>query len=143
MKKSIGMGYQMAKRGPKKGTGGRPIIPINWNVAETLARIQCTGEEIAAVLGIHYDTLQERCKKEFKLTFPEWFKRFSDGGKSSLRRSMWKMATGERPNAAMAIWLSKQYLGMKDNAIFDDENKPKLTLAYSSDYLKKPEKNEE
>jgi hypothetical protein len=43
---------------------------------------------------------------------------------------MWKMATNERPNPAMAIWLSKNYLGMRDNVDHNVDVKP-LTFAYS------------
>jgi hypothetical protein len=32
------------------------------------------------------------------------------------------MGTGERPNPGVAIWLSKQYLGMRDR--FEDEKPP-------------------
>lgn len=132
----------MAKMGPAKGTGGRPLKFIDWPLAEKLAKIQCTAREIASVLDINQDTLADRCKKDHSLTFTEWFKKHSDGGKASLRRSLWNMATGERPSAAVAIWLSKNYLGMSEkiemgsggtesgtpvvNLIFDNEEKKKL-----------------
>jgi len=103
------------KPGPTKGNGGRPLITIDWDLAEKLAHIQCTAVEIAATLGIDDDTLVAACKREKKLTFSEWYKKYSSNGKCSLRRSMWKMATGDRPNPTMAIWLSKNHLGMTDN----------------------------
>lgn len=114
------------KRGPAKGEGGRPLAVINWELAEKLAYIQCTAVEIASTLGIDDETLTNACKREKKLSFSQWYKKASEHGKSSLRRSMWKMATKENPNPTMAIWLSKNYLGMKDNVDayklkFDDE----------------------
>lgn len=93
---------------------GRPLIAINWELAEKLAYIQCTGEEIAATLSINYDTLERRCRTDLGMRFTEWFKKHSESGKCSLRRSLWKMATSDKPNPALAIWLSKNYLGMKD-----------------------------
>lgn len=41
------------------------------------------------------------------------FKKYSAGGKRSLRR--WQMQTAEKGNVAMLIFLGKQYLGQKDN----------------------------
>lgn len=118
------------KPGPKKGEGGRPLAFIDWELAKKLAHIQCTAVEIAATLGIDDNTLVAACKRENKLTFSEWYKKHSENGKCSLRRSMWKMATNERPNPAMAIWLSKNYLGMKDTVDHNVDVKP-LTFAYS------------
>ena len=113
---------------------GRPLVGINWEEAEELARMQCTQREIASWLKINVDTLADRCKREFNLTFSEWFKKHSEGGKASLRRSLWLMATGPRPNAAVAIWLSKNYLGMKDDVTPEKELVKKM-LAYSAEYL--------
>lgn len=102
------------KTGPKKGEGGRPLIEVDWKLAEKLAYIQCTAREIASTLGIDDETLANACKRVNKLTFSQWYKKHSEAGCCSLRRSMWKSATSDRPNVAMQIWLSKNYLGMKD-----------------------------
>lgn len=117
-------------KGPKKGEGGRPYAVIDWKLAEKLAYIQCTAVEIAATLGIDDNTLVAACKREFKLTFSEWYKKHSENGKCSLRRSMWKSATSEKPNTAMQIWLSKNYLGMKDTIEqeINFEKTPKINL---------------
>lgn len=104
----------MAKRGPAKGEGGRPPKPIDWEEAAKLAYIQCTAAEIAAWFKISPDTLSLRCEKDNGETYSEWYKKHSENGKSSLRRSLWKLATGPKPHATIAIWLSKQYLGMRD-----------------------------
>jgi hypothetical protein len=125
------------KNGPAKGEGGRPLKGIDWELAKKLAHIQCTAVEIAATLGVDDNTLVNACKRENKQTFSEWYKKHSENGKCSLRRSMWKMATDTKPNPTMAIWLSKNYLGMKDtieqqiemkqtptiNVVFGDESK--------------------
>lgn len=74
-----------------------------------LGRIQCTDREAAAALGVALNTL-----KLFFERHPEARDEFDDGkeeGFVSLRRKQFKLAEN---NAAMAIWLGKQYLGQKD-----------------------------
>ena len=104
---------EMNKKKSKKKDGfGRPPIDIDLNIVKKLCEIQCTGEEIASVLGINYETLLERIKEEGYNTFPEYFKKHCGKGKASLRRYQWKNA--EKGNAAMQIWLGKQYLDQKE-----------------------------
>jgi len=76
---------------------------------EGLAKIQCTQGEAAAVLGIDRTTLLAFLKRN-----PEARKRWEAGlesGKASLRRNQFKLS---ETNAAMAIWLGKQYLGQRE-----------------------------
>jgi hypothetical protein len=102
----------VGKPGPKKGEGGRPLKAIDWELAARMAKIQCTASEIASVVGINQDTLADRCKRDHSLSFSEWYKKYAEGGKSSLRRMMFQAA--DKGNVTMMIWLSKQYLGMRD-----------------------------
>jgi len=90
---------------------GRPKIPIDWAMVDKMLFIQCTAEEIAGVLGFSADTLTRRCQEEFEITFAEYSHNKRQGGKTALRRSQFKLA--ER-NAAMGIWLGKQYLNQQD-----------------------------
>jgi hypothetical protein len=113
----------------RKPTGnpmGRPKKPIDWEQAEKLAYIQCTSREIGAFFGLYYETFIDRVKKDLGETYDAWYKKHSEHGKSSLRRSLWKMATAEKPNPSIAIWLSKQYLGMKDQPDEIFEQKPTI-----------------
>lgn len=89
----------------------RPLKNIDWKIFEQLCHIQCTQAEIASFLNLNVDTLHDRVKREYKQSYSETYKRFSEGGKCSLRRHQWKMA---EKNCSMAIWLGKQYLGQKD-----------------------------
>lgn len=118
------------RKGPPKGEGGRPLKYINWELAEKLAYIQCTAVEIASTLGVDDETLVNACKRENKLTFSQWYKKHSENGKCSLRRSMWKSATLDKPNVAMQIWLSKNYLGMKDmiENSYDQKSTPNISF---------------
>jgi hypothetical protein len=91
-----------------------------------LARIQCTEREAAAVLGISQALLNRHLNKNKRAN--EFALAWDDGqakGHMSLRRLQWRLAN--KGNAALAIWLGKQWLGQKDiqvavNASIDDIN---------------------
>lgn len=109
-----------------KGQIKQKQATIKQETFEGLCAIQCTKEEICAVLSVSEKTLNSWCNhiygKDFSLVFSE--KR--QYGKSSLRRTQWKLAEKSVP---MAIFLGKNYLGQKDtieethgfkNGILDD-----------------------
>lgn len=91
--------------------GGRPKIEIDEEQFKGLCSIQCTLEEISNWFKCSEDTIERWCKRELKMSFAEAYKKYSVGGKISLRRYQMKMA---EHNATMAIWLGKQYLGQTD-----------------------------
>jgi hypothetical protein len=96
---------------------GRPVVEFTdktWEQLEAMAQLHCTGEEMAAIIGVSYDTLVLRVKERHGVTFSEWYKTHSHGGKMSLRRAQFKTAV-EKGNPTMQIWLGKQYLGQTDN----------------------------
>ena len=90
----------------------RPLKKIDWEKVEKLCSIHCTGEEIAAILNIDYDTLNAAIKREYKLSFSDYYKKHSSTGKASLRRMQFRAA--ESGNTTMLVWLGKQYLGQVD-----------------------------
>ena len=97
---------------------GRPRKEIDKKIFENLCGLQCTLEEIAGVFDCSADTIERWCKREYKETFAEVYKKHSAKGKTSLRRTQFKLA---EKSAAMAIFLGKNYLGQKDNIIETDE----------------------
>lgn len=90
----------------------RPEKEIDKKTFEGLCNLQCTEEEICGFLNVTDKTLVKWCKKTYGLGFSDTFKKYSQGGKVSLRRSQFRMA---ETNSTMAIWLGKQYLGQRDN----------------------------
>ena len=96
---------------------GRPKIKIDFATVDKLCSIQCTGEEIASILNVDYDTLNARIKEKFGKSFSDYFESKRGTGKASLRRLQWKAA--EDGNATMLIWLGKQYLGQRDKQDID------------------------
>lgn len=96
----------------KPNKGGRPRKELNQQTFEGLCEIQATLEEIAGVLRVSEDTVERWCERTYDLGFAECFKKFSAGGKTSLRRYQFDLA--KKGNATMLIWLGKQYLGQTD-----------------------------
>ena len=90
---------------------GRPRKEIDEEQFISLCNLQCTLEEIAGFFKCSEDTIERWCKRKFDLNFAEAFKKYSAGGRISLRRAQFKLA---EKNAAMAIFLGKNYLGQTD-----------------------------
>jgi len=95
-----------------------------YKTIEGLAKIQCTIKEAAAVLGITKQTFISLMKRD-----PIVSERWENGlesGKASLRRNQFKMS---ETNAAMAIWLGKQYLGQREPVrLFDGDDAGQVVL---------------
>lgn len=108
----------------------RPLIPINWEQVEKMCAIQCTGEEIAGVLNIDYDTLQNACKREQNCTFSEYIKQKKSNGRMSLRRKQYSIAMDG--NATMLIWLGKNWLGQSDKLEADVQEIPAINIIVDS-----------
>ena len=85
---------------------------INKSQFEGMCFVQCTKEEICAILGVSDITLTRWCKNTYDDNFEGVYKKYSEGGKMSLRRTQFKLA---EKNSSMAIFLGKQYLNQKDN----------------------------
>lgn len=87
---------------------GRPRKEISEAQVESLAAINCSYAEIAAVVGCDVSMLNRR--------FKQVIEKGRDQGKSSLKRKMWDIAIN-KGNVTMCIWLSKQMLGYTDKQI--------------------------
>ena len=96
-----------------KNKTGRPLTQIDLEQAEKLGMLQCTIKECSAWFNIPPSTLSGH--KEFQ----EAYKKGLENGKQDLRRKQWRLADR---NAAMAIWLGKQYLGQSDNPLGEKED---------------------
>lgn len=118
----------MAKRKPRtKQPSGKPKPPpnrpgpkipdIDPSVVEGMASIGCTKTDIAKVLGICLDTLNNR--------FSEFFDKGIANRNLRLRQAMWRSAL-DKGNTVMQIWLSKQYLGMTEKQEIVTEEKARV-----------------
>ena len=92
-----------------------------------LARIGCTQDEIASIVGLSKPTLRKHFAREMSEGL--------DNFRMSLRRLQAKKAS--EGNVAMLIWLGKQYLGQREKAdttvteqvVTIERIEPKLGLA--------------
>ena len=94
---------------------GRPIKEVDEDIIANLSQIGCTQEEIGSIVGISARTLQRR--------YAELLEENKNKGKASLRKKMWDKAV-KKDNTHMQIWLSKNYLGMKDRTQTETINEP-------------------
>ena len=91
---------------------GRPRIEIDQEQFRKLCEMQCTEEEIAGFFDCSADTIERWCKRELNASFAEIFKKWGAVGKISVRRNAFHLS---EKNAAVCIFLCKNYLGMRDN----------------------------
>ncbi len=107
---------EKAKPGPKpKLTPDEKTI----NTLRQLGAIQATVEEAARVLGVSERTLQNFFTAE--PAAKDAHETGKSEGRASLRRTQFTLA---QRNAAMAIWLGKQYLGQREPVQQSEIGKP-------------------
>ena len=90
---------------------------INRKDFESLLAIQCTLQEVTAFFdmkleGCSEDTIERWCKREYGEGFADVSAKKRAVGKISLRRNQFRLA---EKNAAMAIFLGKNYLNQRDH----------------------------
>jgi len=91
---------------------GRPLTEIDWEKVDNMCGIRSTGEEIAGVLGIGYSTLVRAIRREFDMTFDEYYTLKSQNGKASIRKKQYTVAMNGNPY--MLKWLGVNWLGQSD-----------------------------
>lgn len=94
----------------------RPRKEIDKKQFENLCGLQCTREEICSFFDITDKTLDGWCHRTYGESFSVVFAQKRGKGKISLRRAQFELA---KKNAAMAIFLGKQYLDQRDTPIID------------------------
>lgn len=101
--------------------GGRPKIKIDFKQFEGFCLIQCSLAEIATFFNCSEDTIERRVREHYGVSFAEYFNKKRIGGLISLRRNLFKLS---EKNAAVAIFLAKNWLGMKDSHEIEPGEKP-------------------
>ena len=104
-----------ANKTVKRQGAGRPKIIVDIEILKNLASIGCPDYEIASVLNVSARTLNRN--------YAEIIDQYKEKGKASLRKKMWDKAV-KKDNTMMQIWLSKNYLGMKDRTQTESITEP-------------------
>lgn len=102
----------------------RPRKPIDWKVVDHMLEAQCSALEIAGHFGMTDETLYDRVKAEYGMSYTNYSAKFSSKGLALLRMSQFQKAV--KGNAQMQVWLGKQYLKQSesptDNNVTEDIN---------------------
>jgi hypothetical protein len=99
---------------------GRKKIEVNWVKVESMAMAGANGKQIAAALGIHYDTLVTACKRDNNSLFSDYLQTKREKGNNLLLAKQYDLAmNGDR---GMLIWLGKQRLNQSDKKEITQEN---------------------
>ena len=99
-------------------------IYINKKEFEKLCILQCTKKDILGFFNLKEDEFDRWCMREYGLTFEEVFRMKHELGKVSLRRKQWALAD---KNAAVAIFLGKNYLNQTDQQAVEVKGELGLT----------------
>jgi transposase-like protein len=90
----------------------RPPKKIDWNKVDEYLEAGATGTEVAAVLGMHPNTLYRKCEEEHKVSFSDYSQQKREKGNSMLKLTQYNLAMdGDR---GMLIWLGKNRLDQSD-----------------------------
>jgi hypothetical protein len=85
---------------------------VNWRSLAELCKIQCTRDEIFAIIGMHEIELNNRCHVIYGMSWIEFRTKHQTDGKASLRRKMIEKAYANDGDTPMLKHLSAHYLGM-------------------------------
>ena len=89
------------------------LTNIDWDFVGEYLMAGCSGVEVAAQLGIHENTLYQRCKSDLGIDFVAFKQEKQASGESLLRKVQFDAAIKDK-DRAMLIWLGKQRLGQKE-----------------------------
>jgi hypothetical protein len=102
---------------------------IDWDTVGEFLRAQCSGVEIAEMIGIHENTLYNRCKEDLGLEFVAFSQQKKSDGKVSLKKKQYDIAM--QGDKTMLVWLGKQLLGQKDKNEIDQNVSGGLNIRFA------------
>jgi hypothetical protein len=104
----------------------RPKLEIKWEEVANLLQAGCDGVQVAAYIGLHPETLYDRCRAELGIGFSEYSQQNRSKGDALLIVKQFESAVKDK-DKAMQIWLGKQRLGQRDK--FETDNKHDVQLS--------------
>ena len=121
----------------KKSNAGRKQAIIDWDIVDELLEADANGVQIAAVLGIHADTLYRHVLSGKKIDFAAYSQQKRAKGDAHLLNAQYRKALDGKDNN-MLIWLGKNRLNQRDDPKDQETCKPALMVYF--DWLKGLEK---
>jgi len=97
----------------KKSNAGRKKIVINWARVNSALEAGANGVQVAAMLGMHPDTLYNKCKALYNMDFSAYMLTKREAGNEKLLKAQYDLAIQEN-DRAMLIWLGKQRLNQSE-----------------------------
>lgn len=87
---------------------------IDWEKVDNMLIAGANGTQVAASIGIHHDTLYDRCAQEKQVSFSSYSQEKRAKGDTLLHAAQFQKAVKEK-NPTMMIWLGKQRLNQREN----------------------------
>lgn len=110
---------------------GRTPVPIDWIKVDKMLESHSDSVSIAEALNIHPDTVQDRVKKEYGMSFTEYAHSKKKLGKINIR--LWQYQKAEAGDNTMLIWLGKQWLDQREKP--RDEEDGQGSGSYSHEHI--------
>ena len=101
---------------------GRPPKSLDWEVVKNLCTTHHTQAEIAAILNVDINTLKSRCMADNSITFSQFYRKYLQVGKSSIRKKVWEEALGG--NTTVLMHQARHILGQWDKQEVEVKVKP-------------------
>ena len=108
----------------------KPFINIDWDKVDGYIKFQCTGEEIAGILGIHPNTLYQRTLQEKGMRYCDYASSKKTSGLGVLRARQFQAALAG--NTRMLDKLGDEYLGQGRKSSDTTPNDAKLDALFTS-----------
>jgi len=104
----------------KKSNAGRKKVVIDWERVDKSLRAGSNGVQCAAMLGVHPDTLYNKCKEVKKMDFSAYQQIKRQEGNDLLLTTQYDIAVAG--DKAMLIWLGKNRLDQSDKKEIKQQN---------------------
>ena len=118
---------------------GFPPKEIDWNVVDKLLVSGCNGVQIAAYLGIHPDTLYDRCQSDKGVVFSSYLQDKRAKGDAMIHAVQFDRAVKDK-NIQMLMHLGKHRLNQKDKDISTETTLEELVKLLSANLIKQSDK---
>jgi hypothetical protein len=103
---------------------------INWETVDGMLIAGCSGPQCAAAIGVHPDTLYDRCQAEKGSLFSQYAQAKRAHGDGLLHAAQFQKAYKDK-NPTMLIWLGKQRLNQKENDQLTDAETSRIAKQLS------------